>query len=92
MGLATDSDKDSVRLAAYIALGKTVGIDMFRETTRTEKVVRTPEEADAELKRLLSDMMTTVEGTATRIEAPASSARPVPGAPLRDRKRRPKPA
>ncbi len=44
-GLAQTADKDSTRLAAYVALGKTAGIDLFRETVRHEQVTRTVEDA-----------------------------------------------
>lgn len=94
MRIAEFGDKDSTKLAAYVALGKVVGIDLFRETVRTEKVVRTPEEADKELKRLLGEMMVTIEGEATEV-APASqpSRKPAPtqDPTPRDRRRKPKP-
>ena len=64
LGLATNSDKDSVRLAAYIALGKTVGIDLFREVHVTEKITRTPEDVDKELLNHINKLKPILESTA----------------------------
>jgi hypothetical protein len=36
--VATNSDRDSVRVAAVKVLGTVVGVDMFRETKRVEKI------------------------------------------------------
>lgn len=84
-GIALTGDKDSVRLAAYAHLGKTVGIDLFREVHVTEKRVRTVEDVETELKSRLAELQAqlngaaavTVEGDARRVET-------------RDRRRKPK--
>lgn len=84
MKLATDADKDSVKLAALVALGKVVGIDLFRETTRVERIERTPADIDRELEEQLRSMTKTIELKANAIlepEAPKSA----PG----DRRRKP---
>lgn len=80
MGLARNSQKDSVRLQSYIALGKVAGIDLFRETTRVERVTRTPEELDAELQQRLAEMAKTIEAKAN---PPVQDPKP------RDRRRKP---
>ena len=82
--IALTEPKGSTRLAAYIALGKTVGIDLFREVHVTEKRVRTVEDVETELKDRLAELqrqLTTVEGEARRVDAT-----PAP----RDRRRKPK--
>jgi hypothetical protein len=81
--IALTEPKGSTRLAAYIALGKTVGIDLFRETVVHEKRVRTVEDVETELKDRLAELqrqLTTVEGEARRVDAT-----PAP----RDRRRKP---
>jgi hypothetical protein len=77
MQLATAGDKDSVKLAAYIALGKVVGIDLFRETTRVERIERTPADIDRELEEQLKSMAKTIEGRVndTVAQKPASARR-----------------
>jgi hypothetical protein len=84
MGLATNATKESVQLGALLALGKVVGIDLFRETVVHEKRVRTVEDVETELKDRLAELqrqLTTVEGEARRVDAA-----PAP----RDRRRKPK--
>lgn len=81
MEIARDSDKDSVRLAAYVALGKVVGVDLFRETTRVERIERTPADIDRELEAQLLSMTKTIEGVANAAEVTPVS-----------RKRKPRPA
>lgn len=80
MGIAQKGDKDSTRLNAYVHLGKVAGIDLFRETTRIEKVSRTPEELDAELQQRLAEMAKTIEAKAN---PPVQDPKP------RDRRRKP---
>ena len=84
MGLAATSQKDSVRLAAYIALGKTVGIDLFRDVHVTEHRTRTPEDVDRELLDHINKLNPVLEGKANVVAAPASE-----GAKVRDRRRKP---
>lgn len=79
MKLADQADKDSVKLAALVALGKVVGIDLFRETTRVERIERTPADIDRELEEQLRSMAVTIEG---KVNAVADKA---PG----DRRRKP---
>ena len=85
--IALAGDKDSTRLRAFELLGKTVGIDLFRDTIVTEKRVRTVDDVERELKDRLEELRTslTVEGEARRVDSPAAAA---PGA--RDRRRKPK--
>lgn len=86
MQLALKADKDSTRLRAYELLGKTVGIDLFRETHVHEKRERTIEEIDAELKERLKALAPMLEGKAVDV-TPAAPATP----PARDRRRKPRP-
>ena len=95
MRLAMTAEKESVKLGSLIALGKVAGIDLFRETTRVERVDRTAEDVDRELKAKLQALMNgmTIEGSASSVPAsPASSApiKPQPAA-ARDRRRKPTP-
>ena len=89
-------EKESNRLNAYVHLGKVAGIDLFRETTRVERVDRTAEDVDRELKAKLQALMNgmTIDGTASSVPAaPASSApiKPTPVGLKRDRRRKPTP-
>jgi hypothetical protein len=87
MGLAITAQKDSTRLAAYIALGKTVGIDLFREVHVTEKITRTVDDVDKELREHLTRLQSTIDATAKDVTpAPAASVKPAGG---RDRRRKP---
>lgn len=82
MGLALSAEKETVRLGAYQTLGKTVGIDLFRETVRHENVTRTVEDVEQDLKDKLEQLRQglTIEGKAQSIE---DQAKP------RDRRRKP---
>ena len=84
MGLALNADKDSTRLAAYVALGKTIGIDLFRETVVHQKQERSVEDVERELQTRLKDLARTIEGEGR--EVPAA----IEGAGRRDRRRKPK--
>ena len=75
MNLALNAEKESVQLGAYVWLGKTAGIDLFRETTRIERVERTPEQIDAELRQRLAELGRTIEGEAQHVEPEARPAR-----------------
>lgn len=92
MRLAMTAQKESTKLGALIALGKVAGIDLFRETTRIEKVDRTAEDVDKELKAKLQALMAgmTIEGSASSVPASSSSSKPTP-AGKRDRRRKPAP-
>jgi hypothetical protein len=85
MYLADNSDKDSVKLASLIALGKHVGIDLFRETTRVERVERTPEDIDRELEAQLKSLANTIEGSARAIVTKPFT--PAPSADARSRRK-----
>lgn len=90
MGLAISAQKDSTRLAAYIALGKTVGIDLFREVHVTEKITRTVEDVDKELREHLTRLQSTIDGQARDVTpAPGSKIVPKEAAGRRDRRRKP---
>lgn len=82
MRLSDHADKDSVKVTALVALGKTVGIDLFRETTRVERVERSVEDVERELKARLKDLQVTIEGEAKQVNMLPSK----PG----DRRRKPK--
>jgi hypothetical protein len=86
LGLAMNADKDSTRLAAYIALGKTVGIDLFREVHVTERVTRTVDDVDKELREHLTRLQSTIDATAKDVTPPAAPVKPAGG---RDRRRKP---
>lgn len=83
MSIATKGDKDSTRLAAYIALGKVVGIDLFRETVTHETKTRTIDEIDAELRARLKDLQPVIDGTSRSVDA-------TPALQPGDRRRKPK--
>lgn len=85
MNLALNGDKDSVKLGALTQLGKTVGIDLFRETTRVERIERTPEQVEAELREHLARMTATIDGTSRPV---ASQPNPDPEPPRRQRRPR----
>ena len=87
--LATSATKESVQLGAYIALGKTVGIDLFREVHVTERITRTPEDVDRELLDHINKLKPVLEGQARDV-TPSGTAKIKPGpAPGRDRRRKP---
>jgi len=89
--LATTATKESVQLGAYIALGKTVGIDLFREVHVTEKITRTPEDVDRELLDHINRLKPVLEGSARDVTPGNEGAKPTPkGAGAgRDRRRKP---
>lgn len=89
MRIAMTGAKESVQLQAYALLGKVAGIDLFRETTRVERVDRTAEDVDRELKAKLQSLMAgmTIDGAAPVDVTPA---KPTPAA-RRDRRRKPIP-
>ncbi len=93
MRIAMMGQKETTQLRAYELLGKTAGIDLFRETTRVEHVNRTPEDVERELKARLGEMMKTIEGSARAAESdsPADKPKPAPAAAGRDRRRKPTP-
>ncbi len=84
MGLAINAQKESVKLAAYVALGKTVGIDLFRDVHVTEHRTRTPEDVDRELLDHINKLKPVLEGKAREVVAPVNE-----GAKVRDRRRKP---
>ena len=87
--LATSATKESVQLGAYIALGKTVGIDLFREVHVTERITRTPEDVDRELLDHINKLKPVLEGQARDV-TPNGAAKIKPGSsPGRDRRRKP---
>lgn len=85
MGLAVNATKESVQLGAYQTLGKTVGIDLFREVHVTEKRVRTVEDVEQELKSRLAELQAQLNATPTTVEGEARRV----AAPARDRRRKP---
>ena len=92
MRIAMTGEKESNRLNAYVHLGKVAGIDLFREPTRVERVDRTAEDVDRELKAKLQTLMNgmTIEGSASSVPAsPAAAAKPTPAGAKVDRRRKP---
>lgn len=92
MRLAMTAEKESVKLGSLIALGKVAGIDLFRETTRVERVDRTAEDVDRELKAKLQALMNgmTIDGTASSVPASQPAApKPTPATAKPDRRRKP---
>jgi hypothetical protein len=87
MGLAINATKESVQLGALQTLGKTIGIDLFRDTVVTEKRVRTVEEVERELRTRLEDLKRTltIEG-----ESRPADSTPAAAPAARDRRRKPK--
>ena len=92
MRTAMFGEKESNRLRAYELLGKVAGIDLFRETTRVERVDRTAEDVDRELKAKLQALMNgmTIDGTASSVPASQPAAvKPTPAGAKPDRRRKP---
>lgn len=92
MRLAMTAEKETVRMGSLIALGKVAGIDLFRETTRVERVDRTAEDVDRELKAKLQALMNgmTIEGSASSVPASQPAAvKPTPATAKPDRRRKP---
>ena len=84
--VATNSDKDSVRVAAVKVLGTVVGVDMFRETKRVETVQNSDVIRSQILDQLKSMMLSTddavdVDATDLLTELVGPSADPTPPAP-----------
>ncbi len=81
--------KDSTRLAAFIALGKMAGIDLFREIHVTEKRTRTQAEIDSELAERFAMLAKTINGSVNSVstnseQSPAltaDQAKPIDAAP-----------
>jgi hypothetical protein len=71
--------KANTRLAAYIAVGKSAGVDAFRDIVVHEKVIRTVDQIDAEIARHLSNM----------IDVTPTIVGPKPTSPVKDRRRKP---
>lgn len=86
MRLAKNATKESVQLGALQTLGKTVGIDLFREIHVTEHKTRTVEDVETELKSKLDALRKglTIEGNANQVEPSTSQA-----AAAKDRRRKP---
>jgi phage terminase small subunit len=84
--VATNSDKDSVRVAAVKVLGTVVGVDMFRETKRVETVQNSDVIRSQILDQLKSMMLSSddavdVDATDLLTELVGPSADPTPPAP-----------
>lgn len=77
MRLASSAQKETVQLGALQTLGKTVGIDLFRETVIHETRSRTVEDVEAELKSKLDALRKglTIEGSANQVEPAAGKDR-----------------
>jgi hypothetical protein len=73
--------KANTRLAAYIAVGKSAGVDAFRDIVVHEKVIRTVDQIDAEIARHLSNM----------IDVTPTIVGPKPTSQVKDRRRKPTP-
>lgn len=77
MHLAESAEKETVRVTSLIALGKVAGIDLFRETTRVERVERSVEDVDRELKERLRLLQPVIDGESRQVPAapPAQTSR-----------------
>ena len=62
--VATNSDRDSVRVAAVKVLGTVVGVDMFRETKRIE-TVKDSDEIKSQIMQQLKSMMLSSDDAVT---------------------------
>lgn len=88
--LATSATKESVQLGALIALGKTVGIDLFRDVHVTEKITRTVDDVDRELRAHIDKLTPLLEGTAREVGAVSGGKVTPKGVGAgRDRRRKP---
>ncbi len=89
--LARESQKDSVRLAAYIALGKTREINLFGSDPVEQKRERSPEDIDRQLLDLIRGMRATIDGNARDVTpSPEKEAPPKQQAATASRKRKPR--
>jgi hypothetical protein len=84
--VATNSDRDSVRVAAVKVLGTVVGVDMFRETKRVETVQDSSAIRDQILGQLKTMMLSSddavdVDANDLLTELVGPSAYPTHGAP-----------
>jgi hypothetical protein len=62
--VATNSDRDAVRVAAVKTLGTVVGVDMFRETKRIESV-RDSDDIKSQIMQQLKGMMLSTDDAVT---------------------------
>lgn len=82
--LAINADSDSVRLAAFVHLGKTRMLNLFGSEPADQKTkARSPEDVERELRDLLARLQPSIEGTARDV-TPAEESLP----PRRQRKPR----
>lgn len=89
--LAKSADKDSVRLAAYIALGKTRAINLFGSDPEPPAKERSPEDIDRQLLDLIRGMRATIDGNARDVTpSPEKEAPPKQQAATASRKRKPR--
>lgn len=91
MRIAMLGEKESNRLAALIALGKTVGIDLFRDVHVTERRERSADEIDAELRTKLEALQRglTIEGASRPVESVRDVLSPGAARAVKDRRRKP---
>lgn len=83
--LAVNADSDSVRLAAYVHLGKTRAINLFGSDPAPDtRKARTPEEIERELVDIIRRLQPSIDGTARDV-TPASDQDETPP-PRRQRK------
>lgn len=87
--VATNSDRDSVRVAAVKTLGTVVGVDMFRETKRIE-TVKDSSEIRSQIMQQLKTMMLSgdnvqdVDADSLLDELAAGEPHPTPTTPNQD--------
>lgn len=86
--LATTATKESVRLAAYIALGKTRAINLFGSDPEPPAKERSPEDIDRQLLDLIRGMRATIEGNAVDVTPKDTPPKPSPSVASRKRKPR----
>lgn len=91
---ANEQVKFNTRLAAYIAVGKTAGIDAFREVVAHETKPRTIAEVDAEIARHLAQLGPMIDVTPNDVNPDPVKPEPVNRKPVnagKDRRRKPSP-
>lgn len=86
-GLAQTTQKDSVKLGALIALGKTYQANIFVADSAPDKPADSVEDIDRKLLDLIKGMRT-IEGTATPVAPKDTPPAPKPAAASRKRKPR----
>lgn len=90
-GLAETATKESVKLGALIALGKTAQFNIFVADPDNNRKERSPEDIDRQLLDLIRGMRATIDGNARDVTpSPEKEAPPKQQAATASRKRKPR--